>query len=1074
MKNYFKFFFISIVMVISLFSISYTIKIGGKGNIVQPSTVSSAEALNSSGTNNNKVSAINNNISNASESESAADVSTSNTTSKSSLTQDNTGSSQIPFGKAVSWGPIKIFKGYVEDLYIKNTVGIGSVSYDIGASTEGTYIYAVNISSGELIGDVKISGRLYAVDICERYAFIWVKDGINIYDLNNKFKFIKNIDESELLDGWRKNFISNFGNYFFVEAREEPDYLIDKSTLQKVDLKDTGLNVSRDDLIYDLLYPDCLIGDPSVFSDVKSGNPAVYSLKERKILGYIPSDILSKVFAWDPHNKLVFCQDRDMIKVYDLGKGDFISELKFNQSEVYSIEAATKSNQKYEFGVGDRLHVIREFLPSENGYYFLNGKDYAYVLDSSAEIKCQLKKSDIIGEFKGYTFYENDDALGINASDCSTLWLNQEPEEPFHGVGPNFTKNSIVWLSDSSRLKGHGDGIYQWSYETGSYLNYTEFTGYEVEILSSDPLILAMRNEEGGVNAGWYLACYNPLKLPFNFIPEINIDYSPDQIYSDTTLVKFVCNVKNLSDEFGSQNISYGWDFGDGEKGSGKEVTHIYGKSGNYNVSVSVRIGDSLDSQVKSEQITVLETPDVELTATPEFYSEVGLKYRLECKTKNAGTIGYVEWDFGDGEKGNGMMVSHAYETGSYIVIATIYNYDKSVSWKKEITINSRFPEFEITSTDLSGYSALSVDFNSALKDTGSTDSGLTYKWKLDGVEVSDEKTFSYVFVDLGDYNVKLEIRDPGSRLAAEKSFRVDVYNPGGMTFSDEGRKCQSNTSIFVPVKYDIDKDGLNQVWEYEAMNDVNPYFELDEGEDWLEHPYDKVRNFVRITPYPSVDKPEYILFFYCIAWTKDYGRYLDMELPVFNIFEAHNGDVEKVVMAWKVIDDKNLELKYVYTSAHGDVGAQTSHSGVWDAVGESTNKGKVKLAPDETMRAALEFQDNRLKLQVSEDKHAIYPTEKCGDDVSLVFGFVGEDCGGGGTTQFVCYNAGEPAVHLMDDIGDIFPNERIWSGNKNKPSKFCGGLEVDDNSPSTIGSNLSGVPSVLKKKIDDELKANS
>ncbi|MHB1345922.1 MAG: PKD domain-containing protein [Candidatus Humimicrobiaceae bacterium] len=234
-------------------------------------------------------------------------------------------------------------------------------------------------------------------------------------------------------------------------------------------------------------------------------------------------------------------------------------------------------------------------------------------------------------------------------------------------------------MSDSSRLKGHGDGIYQWSYETGSYLNYTEFTGYEVKILSSDPLILAMRSEEGGVNAGWYLVCYNPLKLPFNFIPEIKIDYSPDQIYSDTTLVKFVCDVKNLSVEFGLQNISYQWDFGDGEKGSGKEVTHIYEKSGNYNVSVSVKIGDSLDSSIKSEQITVLETPDVELIAAPEFYSEVGLEFSLECKSMNAGTIGYVEWDFGDGLKGNGKLVSHAYETGSYIAMATIYNYDKSV-----------------------------------------------------------------------------------------------------------------------------------------------------------------------------------------------------------------------------------------------------------------------------------------------------------------------------------------------------------------------------------------------------------
>ena len=1006
----------------------------------------------------------------ASKSESTSGTSTgitaSEITSKSGLTEINTGNNQVPFSKAARWGPVNIFKGYVGDLIINGNTGIGSVSYDIGDSTEGTYIYAINITSGELIGDVKISGPCYGIDICERYAFILVKDGIYIYDLNNKFELVQAITQKSIKNEW----VSNFGNYFFVEDRQAPDYLIDKKTLQKVDLNQVGLNVSQDDQIYALLYPDCLIGDPAAFTGANSGNPVVYSLKEGKILGYIPSGCLSGIFAWDPQNKLFFCHDLDRIMVYDLDKGDFISEVEFTQSETYSIAADTKKNPQYYFGVGDRLHVIREFSLSENGFYFFNGKESAYVLGSSGVIICQQKKSDIIGEYNGYIFYEKEDSLGIIANGCGTLWLNQKPEKPFHMAGPNFTENSIVWLGDSSRLKGHGDGIYQWSYKTGSYLNYTEFTGYEVKILSSQPLILAMRRQEGGVNADWHLISYEPSKLPFNFIPDIRIDYSPDSIYSNTTKVKFTCTVKNLPVEFQSQNISYEWDFGDGEKGSGKEAAHMYEKSGNYDVRVSVKIGDSLDSSTESTKVKVLETPDIRLIASPQFYSENGLVFELECKNINDGRIGYVEWDFGDGKKGNGILVSHAYETGSYIATATIYSYDKKVSWKKEIPVNSKFPEFLASASSLEGYSALIVDFNCALLSSDLTDSGLKYKWSIGPDVISEKSSFKKAFVYPGTYTVTLEITDPALRLVKEQSFDINVYNIY-LGFTDEGREIESNTPIFIDKEYDIDKDGINQAWEDVAMTWVNPYFELDEEEDLLDkQDTDKVVNFVRITPYQSVGRlydQQYILFFYCVTFTRDYGRYADLETG----FHAHNGDIETVVMAWKVIDNKNLELNWVYTSAHGS--EDTSHSAVWKAKGETANKGKVKYGLDETMYASLEYLNNILKLQISEDKHAIYPTEECGDDVTLVANLIGEDCGGGGVYRFECYNAGEPDAYLMDDIGYIFPNESIWSGNKNKSSKFFGGRSESDNSPKTIGRNLSGIPAILKKIMDDNYKGD-
>ncbi len=301
--------------------------------------------------------------------------------------------------------------------------------------------------------------------------------------------------------------------------------------------------------------------------------------------------------------------------------------------------------------------------------------------------------------------------------------------------------------------------------------------------------------------------------------------------------------------------------------------------------------------------------------------------------------------------------------------------------------------------------------------------------------------------------------------------------------------------SIFVdnPTKYDIDNDGINQAWEDEAMLSANPYFELDKGETWLKNQStDKVVNFVRITPYPedsnqrSVSNTKYILFIYVVAWSRDYGKYVNYTFPEGypNIFEAHNGDREKVIMAWKVIDDKNLELAWVYTSAHG---AETSsHSAVWKAVGETTNTGNVAgvwggVFTAQPMHGTLEFVNNILKLYASKDKHAIYPTEECGKSVKLVYipqpilglpgwpgWFIGEDVGSDGIYQyrFTCYNAGEKDAPLMDDIGYIFPNERIWSGNINHTGNFCGGLGYDEHCPGTIGGYLEN-ENILKEKLN-------
>ena len=94
---------------------------------------------------------------------------------------------------------------------------------------------------------------------------------------------------------------------------------------------------------------------------------------------------------------------------------------------------------------------------------------------------------------------------------------------------------------------------------------------------------------------------------------------------------------------------------------------------------------------------------------------------------------------------------------------------------------------------------------------------------------------------------------------------------------------------------------------------------------------------FVRVTPYPSYQDHRYMLFYYCIAWTKDYGRYVESPEG-----EAHNGDTECVILAYKIIDNYDLQLAWVFTSAHGGV---NDHSGVWSADRPTTNQGWIAIA---------------------------------------------------------------------------------------------------------------------------------
>lgn len=321
-----------------------------------------------------------------------------------------------------------------------------------------------------------------------------------------------------------------------------------------------------------------------------------------------------------------------------------------------------------------------------------------------------------------------------------------------------------------------------------------------------------------------------------------------------------------------------------------------------------------------------------------------------------------------------------------------------------------------------------------------------------------------------------------------------------------------SDTPIFVDPGSDPDGDGLNQNWEIAAANAINPITELDEGETWLyNRDSQHVVNFVRVYPYPSVPTllaPRYIIFSYLQTWSMDYGKevILPNSPPVY--MARHRGDSERILMAWKVLDNNRIEFGWVYTSAHSN--EATDHSGIWNANYSTCNYGNISneynnVIAREKMCSSLEYDPSsgRLVVYAARDKHGIYVNNDLCNNVILanIAGtHQGEFCGwdpgwdddwsegdfagdhpryqGSGRWLFTVYNVGEPDNYLINSmsppamsLSDTFPNESVWDGNATSTGDFCGGMTIALYIPPAcsgrIGSKYEDTLSVLTQKIN-------
>jgi PKD repeat protein len=270
------------------------------------------------------------------------------------------------------------------------------------------------------------------------------------------------------------------------------------------------------------------------------------------------------------------------------------------------------------------------------------------------------------------------DKDGAQAADSATVQINATNQAPMAVItAPANGKvgESLAFSGSNSRDNDGSIAGYAWNFGDGATANsvnanhsYGQAGAYEVALTVTD---------NGGLTGS------STFTVQINEEPKTPPVAVIEAPASGQVGAVLNFSGSNSSDSDGSI-AGYTWDFGDSATGSGVNVTHSYGISGTYQITLTVVDNDGLTAQA-SQAVTIDEViqlelpPNVVLEAPAE--GRVGKNLRFDSRASNDpdGKIVSYSWDFGDGTVENSARptIRHNYALpGLYTVTLTITDND--------------------------------------------------------------------------------------------------------------------------------------------------------------------------------------------------------------------------------------------------------------------------------------------------------------------------------------------------------------------------------------------------------------
>jgi len=269
--------------------------------------------------------------------------------------------------------------------------------------------------------------------------------------------------------------------------------------------------------------------------------------------------------------------------------------------------------------------------------------------------------------------------------------------------------------------------------------------------------------------------------------------------------------------------LEYTWDFGDGESGAGKTVTHVYRHGGRYKAKLTVN--DGRGSACSSGEDTLLVVLNRQPAADPggDKVACVGTDVLFDGSASGDADNDQLaySWDFGDGTTAQGPKARHAYDKpGNYKAALTVDDGRQTDCSRATAAVNvfvNKGPSAVLKEVDPVCANA-KVQFDASAT-AGMDPAQYRYTWDFgDGTVSEGGAKATHQYKAPGRYIVSVTADDRKNTPCStdRASIEVKVNTPPQAKAETRFGCCIDTDSVFDgSASFDADGDKLSYRWDF-------------------------------------------------------------------------------------------------------------------------------------------------------------------------------------------------------------------------------------------------------------------
>ena len=317
----------------------------------------------------------------------------------------------------------------------------------------------------------------------------------------------------------------------------------------------------------------------------------------------------------------------------------------------------------------------------------------------------------------------------------------------------------------------------------------------------------------------------NPVPIYFEYIQPQAVTLQKEEIGT------LPCNTFTFdgtkSYAHSNKALSYNWDFGDGITSNEPIVTHVFEKSGDYPVKLTVRDDSGLrcDNAVTTEIVSVNAPPQPEFTFPERICIGQEAVFDASATQDNTPEKLTYRWSFCDGTSAQGKQVTKAFPYGGSCKVTLSVNDNSGTSCNlstlsKTVKVNTppaigKYKDIDLCIPADQDYK---VTFDFMGIGEAKKEDKLFYHWDFGDGTNAQGKNITHIYQKGGKYTAKLKV-DDGSGLPCSSAYGTVNVSLNKQPFANAGGDiitCIGNTVNFDAAgSITEDNAPLTYTWDF-------------------------------------------------------------------------------------------------------------------------------------------------------------------------------------------------------------------------------------------------------------------